>query len=121
MKRLIFVLLLTGSIHSSYAQNTVQISEFMNDKTLFEELTDVKKKTDKFNLYLNMQAGFDARFRDGFDEGAFKVQQLRIEMKGNINDWLSYRYRQRLNRSNNGNNMIDNLPTPSTGQASASS
>lgn len=57
-----------------------------------------------------MQAGFDARFRNGFDEGAFKVQQLRIEMKGNINDWLSYRYRQRLNRSNDGNNMIDNLP-----------
>lgn len=110
MKKIIFVLLLAGSIHSLYAQNTVQKSEFMSNKTLFEELTNVKKKTDKFNLYLNMQAGFDARFRNGFDEGAFKVQQLRIEMKGNINDWLSYRYRQRLNRSNDGNNMIDNLP-----------
>lgn len=110
MKKIIFVLLLAGSIHNLYAQNTGQKSEFMSNKTLFEELTDVKKKTDKFNLYLNMQAGFDARFRNGFDEGAFKVQQLRIEMKGNINDWLSYRYRQRLNRSNDGNNMIDNLP-----------
>ncbi|MEG0645548.1 MAG: porin [Bacteroides sp.] len=110
MKKIIFVLLLAGSIHNLYAQNTGQKSEFMSNKTLFEELTDVKKKTDKFNLYLNMQAGFDARFRNGFDEGAFKVQQLRIEMKGNINDWLSYRYRQRLNRSSDGNNMIDNLP-----------
>ena len=26
------------------------------------------------------------------------MKQLRIEMKGDINDWLSYRYRQRLNR-----------------------
>ena len=78
---------------------------------LFEELTNVKKKTDKFNLYLNMQGSFDAHFRDGFQEGDFNMHQLRIEAKGNINNWLSYRYRQRLNRSNDANGMIDNLPT----------
>ena len=39
------------------------------------------------------------------------MHQLRIEAKGNINNWLSYRYRQRLNRSNDANGMIDNLPT----------
>ena len=32
-------------------------------------------------------------------------------MKGNINDWLSYRYRQRLNRGNDGSGNIDNVPT----------
>ena len=26
------------------------------------------------------------------------MKQLRIEMTGQINDWLSYRYRQRLNK-----------------------
>ena len=31
-------------------------------------------------------------------------------MKGDLNDWLSYRYRQRLNRSNDGSSMNDNLP-----------
>lgn len=111
MKKLMFMLLILGSIQGAYAQRTEKSKKFMVDKTLFEELTDVKKKSDKFNLYLNMQGGFDANFRDGFEEGAFKMRQLRIEMKGNINNWLSYRYRQRLNRSNDGGGMIDNVPT----------
>ena len=111
MKKLMFMLLILGSIQGVYAQRTEKSKKFMVDKTLFEELTDVKKKPDKFNLYLNMQGGFDANFRDGFEEGAFKMRQLRIEMKGNINNWLSYRYRQRLNRSNDGGGMIDNVPT----------
>lgn len=111
MKKIMFMLLILGSIQGVYAQRTEKSKKFMVDKTLFEELTDVKKKSDKFNLYLNMQGGFDANFRDGFEEGAFKMRQLRIEMKGNINNWLSYRYRQRLNRSNDGGGMIDNVPT----------
>ena len=106
-----FILLILGSIQGVYAQKTEKNKKFMVDKTLFEELTDVKKKSDKFNLYLNMQGGFDANFRGGFEEGAFRMRQLRIEMKGNINNWLSYRYRQRLNRSNDGGGMVDNIPT----------
>lgn len=111
MKKIIFILLIASSIQGLYAQNAEKSKKFMADKTLFEELTDVKKKSDKFNLYLNMQGSFDANFRDGFEEGIFKMRQLRIEMKGNINNWLSYRYRQRLNRSNEGGGMIDNVPT----------
>lgn len=111
MKKLVLMLLLAGSIQGVYAQNTGKSDKFFGNKTLFEELTDVKKKQDKFNLFLNMQGSFDANFRDGFEEGAFKMRQLRIEAKGNINDWLSYRYRQRLNRANDGSGMIDNLPT----------
>ncbi len=106
-----FILLILSSIQGVYAQKTEKNKKFMVDKTLFEELTDVKKKSDKFNLYLNMQGGFDANFRNGFEEGAFRMRQLRIEMKGNINNWLSYRYRQRLNRSNDGGGMVDNIPT----------
>ena len=111
MKKIMFILLIMGSIQGIYAQKTEKSKKFMVDKTLFEELTDVKKKSDKFNLYLNMQGSFDANFRDGFEEGAFKMRQLRIEMKGDINDWLSYRYRQRLNRGNDGSGNIDNVPT----------
>ena len=73
MKKLMFMLLILGSIQGVYAQRTEKSKKFMVDKTLFEELTDVKKKSDKFNLYLNMQGGFDANFRDGFEEGAFKM------------------------------------------------
>ena len=111
MKKLMLMLLLAGSIQAIYAQTTEKKDKFSPNTPLFEKLTDVKKKTDKFNLYLNMQGSFDAHFQNGFQEGDFNMHQLRIEAKGNINNWLSYRYRQRLNRSNDGNNMIDNLPT----------
>ena len=105
MKKLMFMLLLAGSIQAMYAQ------KFSPNTPLFEELTDVKKKTDKFNLFLNMQGSFDLNFRDGLDNGSFKMRQLRIEAKGQITPWLSYRYRQRLNRSNDGSGMMDNVPT----------
>ena len=87
------------------------ITDSIDSRTVFSELTGIKKKTDKFNLFLNMHGGFNAKFQDGFQEGAFEMKQLRIEAKGDVNDWLSYRYRQRLNRGNAGNGNIDNLPT----------
>ena len=111
IKKLTFILLAAGCTQIMYAQSTEKNEKFLENKTLFEELTNVKKKQDKFNLFLNMQGSFDANFRDGFEEGAFKMRQLRIEAKGNINNWLSYRYRQRLNRSNDSSGNIDNLPT----------
>ena len=52
MKNLIFMLLLAGSIGGVYAQNAEKKDKFSPDTPLFEELTNVKKKTDKFNLYL---------------------------------------------------------------------
>ena len=58
MKNLIFMLLLAGSIGGVYAQNAEKKDKFSPDTPLFEELTNVKKKTDKFNLYLNMQGSF---------------------------------------------------------------
>ena len=44
MKKLMFMLLLAGSIQAVYAQ------KFSPNTPLFEELTDVKKKTDKLFL-----------------------------------------------------------------------
>ena len=55
MKKWIFMLLLAGSIQGIYAQKTEKKEKFNPNTPLFEELTDVKKKTDKFNLYLNMK------------------------------------------------------------------
>lgn len=84
------------------------------EKTLFERVTKIEKSNDWFNMYMNMHGEFDAKFnqdgRNGFSSGAFNMRQLRIEVKGNVTDWLSYRWRQRLNRSNDGDGMIDNLP-----------
>lgn len=111
MRKLMFLLLLSGLWHYANAQQENSNKGFMQDKTLFEELTNIKKKTDRFNLYLNMQGSFDLNFRNGFDNGSFKMRQLRVEARGEVTPWLSYRYRQRLNRSNDGSGMIDNIPT----------
>ena len=83
-----------------------------NEKTLFERIAKIEKKSDKFNLYFNMHYAFDADFNSagGFEQGAFNMHQFRIEAKGKVNNWLSYRWRQRLNRCNDGGGMIDNLP-----------
>lgn len=82
MKNLIFMLLLAGSIGGVYAQNAEKKDKFSPDTPLFEELTNVKKKTDKFNLYLNMQGSFDAHFRDGFQEGDFNCTSSASKRKG---------------------------------------
>ena len=105
MKKLLAILLLAGCVQGVSAQSTAA------EKSLFEEVTGLKSKSDKFNLYMNMNCSFDAQDQDGFQGAKFNMRQLRIEAKGNINDWLSYRWRQRLNRPNNGGDNIDNLPT----------
>ena len=105
MKKLLAIFLLAGCVQGVSAQSTA------TEKSLFEEVTGLKSKSDKFNLYMNMNGSFDAQDQDGFQGAKFNMRQLRIEAKGNINDWLSYRWRQRLNRPNNGGDNIDNLPT----------
>ena len=103
MKKLLTLLVLALCVIGLNAQE---------EKSLYEQISGVKKKTDKINLYMNMNGSFDAMFNEnGFDYGKFNMRQLRIEAKGNVNEWLSYRWRQRLNRPNNGGSMIDNLPT----------
>lgn len=113
MKKILLACLLAGVVFPAiHAEEKEKKSGFMaDDKTLFEQITGTEKKQDKFNLFLNMQGSFDLKFNRGFDEGNFYMRQLRIEAKGQLNNWLSYRYRQRLNRPNNGADKIDNLPT----------
>ena len=82
-----------------------------NEKSLFEQVTNIQKKQDAFHLYLNMNGSADANFNNGFNDGEFKMHELRLEAKGNVTDWLSYRYRQRINRSYDGTSSIDNLPS----------
>ena len=82
-----------------------------NEATLFERVAKIEKKNDMFNLYFNMHYAFDADFTaEEFEQAAFNMHQFRIEAKGKVTDWLSYRWRQRLNRCNDGGGFIDNLP-----------
>ena len=56
IKKLTFILLAASCMQSMYSQNTEKNEKFLENKTLFEELTNVKKKQDKFNLFLTCKA-----------------------------------------------------------------
>ncbi|HBX46557.1 porin [Limibacterium fermenti] len=89
-----------------------QNASYPDESTLLERVAKVEKKADKFNFFLNMHSSFDSYIdNDGFQGSGFNMRQFRIEAKGNINDWLSYRWRQRLNRPNDAGNAFDNMPT----------
>lgn len=108
------ILLFASAITIAFGANAQQerINDFRtaDEQALVESVAKIEKKTDAFNLYLNMHANFDADWTGKhFDQGNFLFKQLRLEMKGNITPWLSYRYRQRLNRGDNPDGYRDNL------------
>ena len=107
MKKIFSLILISCVASVAFAQE--------GEKSLFERVSKIEKKQEWFNLYLNMHGSFDTKFNyggeKGFNQGAFNMRQFRIEATGKVNDWLWYRWRQRLNRGNDGNDMIDNLPT----------
>ncbi|HJD92393.1 porin [Bacteroides coprosuis] len=82
----------------------------VKEKTLFEEVSGLKKKTDKLNLFFDIHSSADAYFNKGFDRGCFSMREFRVEARGELNSWLSYRYRQKLNRSNDASGQLDNMP-----------
>lgn len=84
----------------------------VSTSTLFDKLIKLEKKAEWFNVFLNMQGSFNVHLKD-YDESekaAFRMNQLRLEIKGNITDRIYYRYRQRLNQGNSAQ-TLDNLPT----------
>lgn len=114
MRNTLFALLLLVASYASAQVTSRNAQVPANEKSLYERISKIEKQNDWFNLYMNMHGAFDAKFnqdgRNGLSQGAFNMRQLRIEAKGRVNDWLSYRWRQRLNRDNDGNGMVDNLP-----------
>ncbi|MDE6680051.1 MAG: OprO/OprP family phosphate-selective porin [Muribaculaceae bacterium] len=105
-------LLLAGAMLPalSLTAQTTNSGAPLDEKSLFEEVSGIKKKTDKFNVYLNTHADFKADFTGNeFDGGKFEMKQLRLEMRGNINDWITYRYRQRLNKGEGPGGNFDNV------------
>lgn len=109
LKKVFMLSLLPFACIGVFAQ---QQDNYEKEPTVVERVLNLETKQDKFKLYLNMNGSFDALFNDvDFEKGKFNMRQLRIEAKGNLTNWLSYRYRQRLNRGNNGGGNIDNMPT----------
>lgn len=69
-------------------------------ESLAERVFNLEKKTDALNIYFNYAASFQEAY-DGNDwRSSFKNKQARLEIKGNLTDKLSYRFRHRLNKNN---------------------
>lgn len=111
-KKLLLITLLTLSLLDTHAQGLLsRQNDTASNRTLFERLTNMEKKTHRFNLKLHMQTTFNGTFADSsMEQVAFKMNQFRMEASGDVNGWLSYRWRQRLNSSNIPHNL-DNLPS----------
>jgi len=76
------------------------------EKSLAERLQLVEKQNDAFNFYLNMQSRGNITYMNGeFQKAYFENHQLRLEMRGSLNEYVSYRLRHRLNKSNAAQNL----------------
>lgn len=85
---------------SAQGKNTGMGGNDGNYESLAERVLKLEKRSDAFNVYFNYASSFQT-----LDDGkrwstSFKNKQARIEIKGNITDKLSYRFRHRLNKNN---------------------
>lgn len=91
------VLLALSIIETVAAQSSVQQRD-SSAVSLFEYITKTPRRNKAFNLDLEMHAGFYSDFASGqLDEAAFRFQDIKIDISGEINDRFFYQYRQRLN------------------------
>lgn len=85
---------------SAQGNNTGMGGNDEGGPSLMERIFKLEKKTDAFNVYFNYAASFQEMDDGDQWSSSFKNKQARIEIKGNITDKLSYRFRHRLNKGN---------------------
>ncbi len=102
MKKLFSILAISAMSVMALAQggNTGTGGSDGNYESLAARVLNLEKKTEGFNLFLNYAASYQMSESDGDWTSAFRAKQLRLEIKGQFGEHLSYRLRHRLNRSN---------------------
>ena len=109
MKRLFCTLLVLLPL-GIQAQNIPLISERDSVKTVYERIVE-KPKEVKSHINLEFVSSANAYFtNNNYDEFSFKTNRVRLEILGQLNDQLSYHFRQSFNRYHNPN-AVDNLPS----------
>ena len=103
MKKLMLVILLLLPFAAS-AQNESLISYDDSTKTVLRNFRHIKS-----HINLEFASSANAYFTEGqFDEASFKMNRVRIEIIGNLNDDISYHFRQSFNRYSNPYS-VDNM------------
>ena len=81
-----------------------------DEKTLLQRVTDGKRDIDWANMNIQFCTAADASFSNGnFDNMAFKVHRVRLEVLGAFREKFSYHFRQSFNKYTNPNIPLDNL------------
>lgn len=108
MKKLIALSIALGMGSLAFAETTPE--ETSKPKSLFARLFNTKAETEKFKLYLHTKGSISADMPDGkYDGFGFKMDQLRIEMRGDLGNRVYYRYQQRLTKFADPE-TVDGLP-----------
>ena len=103
MKRLAILLILLLPLAAS-AQNEALISYDDSTKTLLKNFRHIKS-----HINLEFASTANAYFTEGsFDEASFKMNRVRLEILGRLNDDLSYHFRQSFNKYSNPYS-VDNM------------
>ena len=81
-----------------------------NNESLLQRLTDGRRDVDWADMNIQFCTSTDAAFTDGtFDNAAFKVNRVRLEVLGAFREKFSYHFRQSFNKYTNPNIPLDNL------------
>ena len=81
-----------------------------DEKTLLQRVTDGKRDIDWANMNIQFSTAADAEFNNGsFENMAFKVHRVRLEVLGAFREKFSYHFRQSFNKYTNPNIPLDNL------------
>ena len=113
MKRYIWMLALLLPVLAT-AQNETLISEKDSIPSLVERIIaeregGYKIREIKSNINLEFYTSANAYFTENeFDDLSFKLNRVRLEIEGRLNDHLSYHFRQSFNKYSNPHS-VDNL------------
>lgn len=113
MNRLLLALVMLLPFAAA-AQNETLISPDDSIPSLIERMMDqcedgYKIRQIKSNINLEFYTSANAFFTEGdFDDLSFKLNRVRLEIEGHLNDHLSYHFRQSFNKYSNPHSM-DNL------------
>lgn len=81
-----------------------------HEKSIFENLTHIRKQNDLLDIKLNTRMAFHTDLsNNGSEQSAFRMDYLRLQVTGNITDRIFYKWMQHLNKSNKPN-TLDNMP-----------
>ena len=109
MKKLFCLLISTLITLSSYSQEIEPENAPGQEPTLVERLTHGKTVIKNVEMNLQLFTSANANFVDNsFDDMNFKLNRLRLEIKGNAMKNLTYHFRQSFNKYSNPYS-VDNL------------